>query len=71
MRAFEPLATEDHPVPLDIMAIVLLAAALHAAWNGLVRASAEKFHDTVGMVLGAAIRTAFALPLVPAPAVGS
>jgi drug/metabolite transporter (DMT)-like permease len=53
------------------MAIVLFAAALHAAWNALVRASSNKFHDTVLIVLGAAVWTALLLPLVPVPAVES
>ena len=53
------------------MAIVLFAAALHAAWNALVRASADKFHDTVLIVLGAGIWTALLLPLLPVPAVAS
>jgi drug/metabolite transporter (DMT)-like permease len=53
------------------MAIVLFAAALHASWNALVRASSRKFHDTVLIVLGAAVWTALLLPLVPIPAVES
>lgn len=53
------------------MAIVLFAAALHAGWNALVRASSRKFHDTVLIVLGAAVWTALLLPLAPIPAVES
>lgn len=53
------------------MAIVLFAAALHATWNALVRASSHKFQDTVLIVLGAGVWTAFFLPLVPIPAVES
>lgn len=53
------------------MTIVLFAAALHAAWNALVRASSHKFHDTVLIVLGAGIWTALLLPLLPVPAVES
>lgn len=56
---------------LDVMAIVLFAAALHAAWNALVRASADKFLDTVLIVLGAGVWTAALLPLMPSPAVES
>ncbi len=58
-------------MPLDIMAIVLLAALLHASWNALVRASSRKFNDTVLIVLGAGVWTALLLPLVPIPAVES
>jgi len=50
------------------MAIVLFAAALHAGWNALVRASSQKFQNTVLIVLGAAVWTAFLLPLAPIPA---
>ena len=56
---------------LGVMAIVLFAAALHAGWNALVRASSEKFQNTVLIVLGAAVWTAFLLPLAPLPAVES
>lgn len=56
---------------LDVMAIVLFAAALHAGWNALVRASADKFLDTVLMVSGAAVWTALLLPFAPIPAVAS
>jgi drug/metabolite transporter (DMT)-like permease len=53
------------------MAIVLFAAALHASWNALVRASSQKFHDTVLIVLGAAVWTALLLPFAAIPAVES
>ena len=44
---------------------------LHAGWNALIRASSQKFQDTVLIVLGAAVWTAFLLPFVPVPAVDS
>jgi drug/metabolite transporter (DMT)-like permease len=50
------------------MAIVLLAALLHAGWNAIVRASSDKFHDTVLIVLGAGLWTTVLLPWVPLPA---
>lgn len=56
---------------LDVMAVVLFAAALHATWNALVRASSDKLHDTVLIVLGAGVWTALLLPLAPVPAVES
>lgn len=55
----------------EVMAIVLFAAALHATWNALVRASADKFHDTVLIVLGAGAGAALLLPFVPVPAPAS
>lgn len=56
---------------LEVMAIVLFAAALHAGWNALVRASADKFLDTVMIVAGAGVWTALLLPLMPLPAAAS
>lgn len=56
---------------LEVMAIVLFAAALHATWNALVRASADKFHDTVLIVLGAGAGAALLLPFLPVPAPAS
>ncbi len=56
---------------LEVMSIVLFAAALHATWNALVRASADKFHDTVLIVLGAGAGAALMLPFVPVPAPAS
>ncbi len=53
------------------MAIVLFAAALHATWNALVRASADKFEDTVLIVLGAGAGAVILLPFLPAPAQAS
>ena len=53
------------------MAIVLFAAALHASWNALVRASSDKFQDTVLIVCGAGVWTALLLPLLPVPAAAS
>jgi drug/metabolite transporter (DMT)-like permease len=58
-------------VPLDVMVIVLFAAILHAGWNALVRASSQKFQDTVLIVLGAGAWTALFLPVLPTPAVES
>ncbi|NNF45888.1 MAG: EamA family transporter [Desulfofustis sp.] len=56
---------------LEVMIIVLFSAALHASWNALIRASYNKYHDTVLIVLGAAVWTLFFLPIIPLPAVES
>lgn len=58
-------------MPLDIMAVVLFGAALHAGWNALVRASANKFHDTALIVAGGGVWAAALLPFAPLPAVES
>lgn len=56
---------------LDVMAVVLFAALLHAGWNALVRSSQDTFGDTVFMVGGAALWAACLLPLLPLPAPAS
>ncbi|WP_430435487.1 hypothetical protein [Methyloversatilis sp.] len=56
---------------LDVMAVVLFAALLHAGWNALVRSSQDTFADTVFMVGGAALWAACLLPLLPLPAPAS
>jgi len=58
-------------VPIDMMAVVLLGALLHAVWNALVRAASDKFLNTVLIVSGAAVWTACWLPFAPVPAVES
>jgi drug/metabolite transporter (DMT)-like permease len=55
-------------VTLEIMAVVLLGAMLHAAWNTLVRRAADKFLDTVLMLGGAGLLTSVLLPALPLPA---
>jgi len=50
------------------MIIVLFAAVLHAGWNSLVRASSDKFSNTVLIVLGAAVWMVFLLPVTSIPA---
>ena len=55
-------------MPTDVMIIVLLAALLHAGWNAIVRASRDKFHDTVLIVLGAGLWAFLLLPWLPLPA---
>ncbi len=56
---------------VEVMAVVLFGALLHAVWNGLVRAASDKFLNTVLVVGGAAVWTACWLPFSPVPAVES
>ena len=56
---------------LDIMAVVLLGAVLHAGWNTLVRRAADKLLDTVLIISGAGMITAVLLPALPLPATES
>jgi drug/metabolite transporter (DMT)-like permease len=50
------------------MLAVLVGAALHASWNALVRAGADKMLDTVLVVCGAGLLTAVLLPFFSPPA---
>lgn len=56
---------------LEVMAVVLFAATLHAGWNALVRASGQQFNDIVLLVLGVAVWTVLLLPLLPLPKAAS
>ena len=51
-----------------VLLVVLFAAVLHASWNALIRASLNKLHDTVLVVLGAAAWMLIFLPKIPFPA---
>jgi drug/metabolite transporter (DMT)-like permease len=54
-----------------VMLLVLLGAALHAAWNALVKSGADKLLDTALVVAGSAAIAALALPFLPQPAMAS
>jgi drug/metabolite transporter (DMT)-like permease len=53
------------------MLVVLLAAALHASWNAIIKAGSEKFADTGLVTIGAAVITTLALPWIAPPAASS
>ncbi|AKU21445.1 EamA family transporter [Massilia sp. NR 4-1] len=54
-----------------VVAIVLLAAFLHAGWNALVKAGKDAFLTSVLVASGAALISLAALPFLPAPAPAS
>ncbi|WP_152047987.1 EamA family transporter [Aureimonas psammosilenae] len=54
-----------------VFGIVLLAAALHAAWNAVVKASGDKLLSATGVVGAAGLLSALALPFAPVPAMAS
>lgn len=54
-------------MPLTVLLVVLLAAALHAGWNALIRASSHNLQDAGLLVVGAAVWTLPFLPLLPLP----
>lgn len=58
-------------IPLDVILIVLLGAALHAGWNTLVKAGDDKFMDVVCVATGAALYSIVALPFVGWPSAAS
>jgi drug/metabolite transporter (DMT)-like permease len=56
---------------LPIAAAVLGAALLHAAWNTLVKASADKELDTYAVAAGSGVLALIIIPILPAPASAS
>ncbi|UTY59979.1 EamA family transporter [Massilia sp. erpn] len=54
-----------------VVALVLLAAFLHAGWNALVKAGKDAFLTSVLVASGAALISLAALPFLPAPAPAS
>lgn len=55
-------------MPTEVMLLVLFGALLHAAWNALIRAAADKFAQMVALTVGSALLAAIALPFLPLPA---
>jgi drug/metabolite transporter (DMT)-like permease len=53
------------------MIVVLLAAALHASWNAIVKSGPDKFIDTVLVTASSAILAGLVLPFLPLPAPAS
>lgn len=58
-------------MPIEVMAVVLFSALLHAGWNALVRASPDKFLASLHVVCGAAALALLMLPGLPTPAPAS
>lgn len=54
-----------------VFAAVLLAAALHATWNAIVKGSGDKFVSMTAVVMGHVPLALVALPLSPLPAPSS
>ncbi len=52
---------------LDVIALVLFGAALHATWNALVKSGTDKPLDSSMVALGASITSIFILPFLPLP----
>jgi drug/metabolite transporter (DMT)-like permease len=58
-------------VPWSISLLVLLAAALHASWNAVLRSGADRLWSMTIMCIAVAIICAAAAPFVPMPAPAS
>jgi drug/metabolite transporter (DMT)-like permease len=56
---------------LEVMLVVLCSALLHAGWNALVRASADKLLASLHVVCGAGAIALVLLPVLPLPAAAS
>jgi drug/metabolite transporter (DMT)-like permease len=58
-------------IATPVLLLVLLAALLHAGWNFLVKAGADRLLDTMGVAVGASLIAGCLLPFVPLPAPAS
>ncbi|GAB3059473.1 EamA family transporter [Stenotrophomonas tumulicola] len=59
------------PMPLMIFLLVLVAAALHASWNAIVKRGPDKFLGTVLVTGSATLLSAAAIPFLAPPAADS
>jgi len=58
-------------ISTPVVLLVLLSAAMHAGWNYVVKASADRFLDYTGLAVAGAVVAATALPFLPLPATAS
>ena len=58
-------------MPVDVMLVVLLSAALHAGWNALVKSGADPVVDTVVVTVGVAAVGVAGIAVLPPPAAAS
>lgn len=58
-------------ISTPVVLLVLLSAAMHAGWNFIVKASADRFLDFTGLVLAGGLVAACILPWLPLPAAAS
>jgi drug/metabolite transporter (DMT)-like permease len=54
-------------ISTPVALLVLLSAVMHAGWNYLVKASADRLLDTLAITLGGSLLAAVLLPFVPLP----
>lgn len=58
-------------ISTPVALLVLLSAAMHAGWNFVVKASADRFLDYTGLAVAGAFVAACTLPWLPTPAIPS
>jgi drug/metabolite transporter (DMT)-like permease len=58
-------------ITTPIALLVLLSAAMHAGWNFVVKASADRFLDYTGLAVAGALVSVCVLPFLPLPAAAS
>lgn len=58
-------------MPASVLAAILCAALLHAAWNAALKSQPDTFMAALAVTSGAALLAAVALPFLPAPDVAS
>jgi drug/metabolite transporter (DMT)-like permease len=59
--------SEVFSVPIEVIAVVLFGAALHAIWNAMVKAGSDKSLDAAMIALGSGVIGLTFLPFVPLP----
>ena len=58
-------------ITTPVALLVLLSALMHAGWNFVVKASADRFLDYTGLAVAGAVVAAVLLPALPLPAAAS
>jgi drug/metabolite transporter (DMT)-like permease len=58
-------------ISTSVALLVLLSALMHAGWNFVVKASADRFLDYTGLAVAGAVVAACVLPWLPLPAAAS
>lgn len=58
-------------MPVSVLALVLLAAFIHASWNALLRGGADRFRTNALMTLSGALFALLCIPFLPLPAPAS
>jgi drug/metabolite transporter (DMT)-like permease len=66
-----PPASLNPTLAVDVLALVLLGALLHATWNALVKSGTDKMLDASMVALGASVTALITIPFLPMPERGA